>query len=265
MEIRKPTMISREEWDAQEPRDYIDDSPLNNVNNLIIHHTDTPNEEVGNAAYRRVKNIQNYHRNATNSWKAEVWADIGYHYLISHDGLIFEGRNTKYMGAHTLNENHTSIGISLIGTFNETYISQAQEKSLIHLLAWLKEKYKLSIHNIKGHKDFNSTDCPGDKVYTNLSEIKEKVTDILEHNFISPVKTFTTYYRVVSGSFKNRGNAIEQKAKLATLGYDPFLVYENSYYRVIVGSFKLKDNALSLKNTLKKKEIDSFLLLYNKN
>jgi hypothetical protein len=43
------------------------------------------------------------------------WKDIGYHFLIDRDGTVAKGRPVEQVGAHTMDHNVGSIGISLFG------------------------------------------------------------------------------------------------------------------------------------------------------
>src|SRR5690554_7608262 len=77
-----------------------------------------------------------------------------------------------------------------------------------------------------------------------------------------------TYYRVVTGSFKNRSNAVKRQQELKKAGFDSFLdAYKHegeTFYRVVTGSFKNRSNAEKRQAELKRKGFDSFLAVYKK-
>ena len=79
----------------------------------------------------------------------------------------------------------------------------------------------------------------------------------------------TTFYRVVTGSYSDRDNAIVEQDKLKKLGYDAFLVTakvnKKIIFRVIAESFKDKKDAENLIVQLKKKGYDPFIVIYVKN
>lgn len=126
---------------------------------LIVHHSATP---TGNAAkfdayHRRVRHMEN---------------GLAYHFLIgngtdSGDGEIEIGpRWTKQLrGGHvaSLSYNENSLGVCLIGNFEETRPTSRQLAALIELLGHLKNdlldgKPKLFLHReVKGEH----TLCPG--------------------------------------------------------------------------------------------------------
>ena len=87
------------------------------------------------------------------------WIGIGYHYYVRKDGNIYKGRPDCAIGAHCLGFNTNSLGICAEGNFMNETMSEVQKNALIELVSYLKGKY--SITDVKGHKELNSTDCPG--------------------------------------------------------------------------------------------------------
>ena len=84
-----------------------------------------------------------------------------------------------------------------------------------------------------------------------------------------PQENETTFYRVVTGSYSDRDNAIVEQNKLKKLGYDAFLVTakvnKKIIFRVVAESFKDKKDAENLIVQLKKKGYDPFIVIYVKN
>lgn len=78
----------------------------------------------------------------------------------------------------------------------------------------------------------------------------------------------TTFYRVVTGSYSDRDNAIVEQDKLKKLGYNAFLVTakvnKKIIFRVVAESFKDKKDAENLITQLKKKGYDPFIVIYVK-
>ena len=145
---------------------------MQKVRRIIIHHSSS---DFGSALQ-----FHDWH-------KKRGWAGIGYHYVIGNgegaeDGEIQIGRLALYQGAHCRGENNDSLGICIIGTFNNKYPSDAQMKALVSLLATLCYVYKidpLSEKRISGHRDWNNTDCPGNKFYRLLPDIIKQVANKL--------------------------------------------------------------------------------------
>ncbi len=183
--ISKPHMIPRKDWNAKNPTDKM--NYLSKINYLVIHHTTfNGDNKIGEYSKEVVQDIQKYHMSKNfddqgNLIKDE-WSDIGYHYLISMDGQIFEGRNVKFHGSHAYGLNDESLGVALLGNYSHKEIYPSQMRSVVHLLAWLIQQYELPITNIIGHRDVlklspkgTITECPGIALYSQLPLIREEV------------------------------------------------------------------------------------------
>ena len=79
----------------------------------------------------------------------------------------------------------------------------------------------------------------------------------------------TTYYRVVTGSYSVRDNAVAEQKKVIKAGYkDAFLVADKiddkTIYRVVADSLTDRKNADKMVEALKKKGFDAFISIYKK-
>lgn len=102
------------------------------------------------------------------------FADVAYHFLIDSDGIIYEGREIDIRGAHVQGFNTGSVGIVLLGNFNEALPSQPQIDSLEKLVDYLRYTYE--IRYLAGHKDYpnqspDGTECPGADLYPLLPDL----------------------------------------------------------------------------------------------
>ncbi len=158
---------SRAEWGARSTRC---SAQLGRAYRMAIHHTETPtNDSISPEA--RLRQIQSYHMDVRG------WCDIGYHYLISRDGRVWEGRPGQLLGAHAGAGNNTgNIGIALIGSYDDTPISEAQLESVAGLVGALAGDHGITIDRttIKGHREYKSTSCPGDALFAQLDEIVDR-------------------------------------------------------------------------------------------
>ncbi len=95
------------------------------------------------------------------------WPDLPYHFLISSDGTIYEGRPLDYEP-----ESKTSyplagnIGIELMGNFDVQRPDLRQVAACVKLTAWLCERFGIDSTLIRGHSDVaaGQTTCPGKAV-----------------------------------------------------------------------------------------------------
>lgn len=104
--------------------------------------------------------------------KRQGWSDIGYHYVVTLDGKVHEGRDVDIAGSHVAGHNANSIGVVYVGGLEnnpkKTYSqlkakdtrTDAQKASLLSLLMDLRRLYPYA--KIQGHRDFPGVkkDCP---------------------------------------------------------------------------------------------------------
>lgn len=111
---------------------------------IILHHSAS---SVASA-----EDIHRWHLN-------NGWEGAGYHFLVRKNGLIYRLRPENKIGAHAYMNNYNSIGICFEGNFEVEEMPDVQVQSGKELVAYLKNKY--GINKVQGHRDVNSTSCPG--------------------------------------------------------------------------------------------------------
>lgn len=111
---------------------------------IILHHE---------AGYGTVEDIHRYHKDS------QGWPGIGYHFYVRRDGKIYRGRPEDQIGTHTAHYNASTIGICFEGNFERDAMGQAQYNAGVELVRYLLDKY--GPLEIKKHRDFNATACPG--------------------------------------------------------------------------------------------------------
>jgi hypothetical protein len=159
--------VSRASWGAHPPKqDYTPDSYVK----ITLHHTDGPQTTTLARSKQEVLFIQEFHQNGRG------WNDIAYHFLVDGAGNVFEGRPEGTLGAHTKNNNTGNLGIAMLGTHHppkDDPITRAKEDAVGALGRYAVEKYAIDPSLLKGHRDYKSTDCPGDLGYARLQALKE--------------------------------------------------------------------------------------------
>jgi hypothetical protein len=101
-----------------------------------------------------------------NSHIAQGWAGVGYRFIICSDGTVAYVGDLSHGGSAVANNNNIMFSACLVGDFTKELPTAAQIHSA-HLLAKLFLTQMPSYPNlnnwdqIKGHKNFNPTQCPG--------------------------------------------------------------------------------------------------------
>lgn len=190
---KRPSAVPQEDWRKGLPEpDY---HPIDHeVQHGVIHHSAGNTQ---NADTRSV--VRNIYLNHT---QVNGWSDIGYNFMVGINGKIFEGRDGfgavpdhRVKGAHFCGKNAKTIGIGLVGNYEENKPNEASLESLKHLLTWKLKKADLeagayhphppdapdadSLGTIAGHKDGCATLCPGKHLYSQIPAIKNDVADSL--------------------------------------------------------------------------------------
>ena len=96
-----------------------------------------------------------------NAWhKNQGWSGIGYHFFVTKEGLVYEGRPITSIGAHCAGQNLYSLGVCCEGNYaKESEMPKEQMHALEELLAYLKSKYPNA--ELVGHRDIGASTCPG--------------------------------------------------------------------------------------------------------
>lgn len=116
----------------------------NSTNRIIIHHAE--------ASHCTAQDIHQWHLN-------NGWSGAGYHFLVRKDGTVYRLRPEGKIGAHASGSNSDSIGICFEGSYMTETMPQAQINAGKELVAYLKQKYKIS--KVQAHREVCSTNCPG--------------------------------------------------------------------------------------------------------
>ncbi len=195
-----PPMVSREQWGAAacgQPRFA---ATYGTVQTAFVHHTVNANDYGPEDSAAIVRSICRYHRTT------KRWRDIGYNFLVDRFGTIFEGReggiDQAVIGAQAQGYNSVSTGIANIGTFSGAPQTTDAVHAMAELLAW-----KLTLHGapvtgqvsvlsrggpsnrypagtpvtferISGHRDADATTCPGNALFAQLPELRQRAFEI---------------------------------------------------------------------------------------
>jgi N-acetyl-anhydromuramyl-L-alanine amidase AmpD len=171
--VPEPVIFSRDEWGGRIP-DY-KSMKTHKIEYITLHHS-------GVAYYgeipvtERIKNLEKF------SIDEKGWPDIPYHYKIDPDGCCWECRKLEFCGE--TNTTYDPCGhalICVIGNFEKQKITEAQIDTVVHLCAFLCDKYNINPERIKGHKDYAETLCPGKDFYPYIADgtIRRRVEEFI--------------------------------------------------------------------------------------
>jgi len=195
--IRPPDIQRRTDWGAELFRGA--PVPLNrpNYKYMTLHHTAGFAATTLAEGLEQVYRIQEFHQNGRG------WSDIGYQFLMDQEGRLYQGRpflneNSPFregprlvQGAHVGGANTGNIGVSLMGCYHPSAGTRCRDAmtvsaidSLVATFGFLSERYEVSPDQMRGHRDFNATSCPGDNNYTMISDFMMQIEDLLRRGSV---------------------------------------------------------------------------------
>lgn len=152
-------IVARQAWGAKPPKATPVPLPWAKVDTLVIHYSGALSDELPDYV-DRVRGIQRFHQDARG------WNDIAYNMLVSKTGVVYEGRGYGVMPAATLGHNQHTQAICFLGgdAAGRDDVTDAGRRAISYLIQ-LANKESTQTLDVKGHRDFNPTDCPGDELY----------------------------------------------------------------------------------------------------
>lgn len=201
--VDAPRMYDREAWNASP---FIGSPvPLARPNYLYItfHHAAGFGAYTLQEGLEQVKAIQTFHQ------EGRGWSDIGYQFVMDQSGRMYQGRPFLQgetlgsvpqlaMGAHVGGANTGNIGICALGCYHppegafcEDVLSEPARDSVAVMFAFFSESYGVPLEDIRGHRDFASTACPGDNNYVLLDDLRARAEVILEQGVQPKPETYT--------------------------------------------------------------------------
>jgi hypothetical protein len=214
-------VVSRAGWGADESLVATPNAYASTVKAVFVHHTDTGNDYSCADSGAVVRSIFLYHV------KTNGWNDIGNNFLVDKCGTLFEGRSggvdQPVIGAHAYGFNTDSAGVAVLGTFTDIAPPQRALDTVARVAAWklgldggdptgtttLSERAKdgnfaygssVIFKTIAGHRDANSTACPGQLLYDKLPAIRTaaaqwtKPADLTSTSLTGATQVTSTYY-----------------------------------------------------------------------
>ncbi|CAM2917033.1 uncharacterized protein with LGFP repeats [Williamsia muralis] len=190
-----PQVITRAQWGADESIRCSEPTYDDTLKETVVHHTAGTNDYTREQSAEIVRGIYAYHAQTLG------WCDIGYNVLVDKYGQIFEGTagglDKNVQGTHTGGFNKDTMGLSLMGNLNEMAPSPEMLAAAGSFLGWRLRLAGLdprgtgsvvsqgfdgalfaagetaTLPVISGHRDFYSTECPGNLAYEALPQIRD--------------------------------------------------------------------------------------------
>lgn len=123
---------------------------------IQIHHTWKPRKTdyVGEST---IYGMWKYHT------QTRGWGDIGQHFSVAPDGLLWDGRALEMDPAGIIGYNKGGLMFEIIGNFDigEETLEGVQLEAVIHAVRVLMKQYNLELKDIVFHREHSPKTCPG--------------------------------------------------------------------------------------------------------
>ena len=143
---------------------------IQNIKKIIVHHSDTTATDDG---FKDIEQIAKYHT-SPNHISPQGCPGICYSLMISKNGAIYQTNEFTSVTWHCKGQNVNSLGVCLLGGFQGQSVDERQSVTLGTLLRYLIIMFKLTKQDVFGHRDFSSTECPGQEIYDWLQTWKKQ-------------------------------------------------------------------------------------------
>jgi hypothetical protein len=187
--VAAPAIHPRADWGADlPPKGTLDPERPEDVRFLLVHHSVSVNDYPAEAVPEELRSFYRLH-----TAPDKGWADIAYNFLVDRFGGIWEGRagsiEAPVKGDATGGSQGFALLCCFIGDHRTAAPSAEAQSSMVSLLAWLAERYRIdprpgatasfvsrgsnrwpagapvTTTTIAGHRDMSKTACPGDAAY----------------------------------------------------------------------------------------------------
>lgn len=145
---------SRSSWNARPPKSTVHTVAPSSRTGFVLHYSLGPETQTP-------RQIQNYHMDSPALAPGGA-SDIGYNLLTDVAGVAYMGRGWDAIGAHAGGANTPNYGVCFIGRDGMT---DAAKRTVIELYDMACERSGRTLARL-GHRDLNSTTCPGDNNFS---------------------------------------------------------------------------------------------------
>ena len=193
----QPEIAPRASWDPANQCPPRSSAAYREVKLAFVHHTVNANEYSAEQVPALILGMCRYHRNS------HGWNDLGYNFVADRFGRLWEGRaggiDQPVVGDHTTVMNTQSFAVSNIGTFSNLPVIEEAMQAMTRLIRWKLPLHgqptsgevtvvsnggsgshyapgeQATLNRVSGHRDANSTSCPGQALYDQLPNLRERV------------------------------------------------------------------------------------------
>jgi hypothetical protein len=154
------SILTRSQWGA---RDALPGGVAHEPDTLVVHHTARLIDMQRRLA-SKLRGLQRWSQSSeplADGTPKIIWSDLPYHFYVSWDGIVAEGRDPLIKGdTNTAYDPTGCLQICLEGNFEIEWPTVQQILALERLVLMLRQQFSIS-SPVKTHKELTVTQCPG--------------------------------------------------------------------------------------------------------
>lgn len=167
--------VSRADWGAKAPvlpmRRHV---PVR----LTIHHTGTTSA-ANRSIESKLVGLQSFSQRRDSLADGRIkpaWPDVPYHFYVSIDGAVAEGREWQYVGdSNTPYDPTGHLLVVVEGNFERESVSAAQMRTLEAIIPSMARHFRIPPDSLAAHRDYAQTLCPGRELYAELPRFRRLI------------------------------------------------------------------------------------------
>jgi len=153
------------QWGQRQPK-CSTPNPISSGSILFVHYSASDGSGIDKKGepIATMKNLQNFHMDTRG------WCDIAYSYVVIQPRgifkkpLIFKGRGFGEVPASQEGYNTGNMSVCVVADSNDRI-----KRSTVRALGYIVRRCPGA--RVEGHRDVNSTDCPGDLLYSKVPKL----------------------------------------------------------------------------------------------
>jgi len=209
-----PSLIDRNKWKDYRKEIWGDsfnwswNRTTKQIEYLVIHHSVTAHDASPDY-------IAQLHKN-------KGWGGIGYHFLITKDGVVWYVGDVGTARANVAGMNEQVIGICVIGDFTQYNPSNDQIKSAHDLCEFFLDQANWpnlkNWEDVVGHKELKATACPGTSWKGVSDSMYERIKNRIPYTPDTPPVDYKVKFEKCSkgrGELKTKHDELEKRFKTA--------------------------------------------------
>lgn len=146
--LERPSIQDLTDTLPRHPRRRYPQRYLSDIQQVVVHHVDGNDVRLSVPLTSVTPQYL-----ATYAVEDLGWPGIGFHFVVSADGIIFQSNSLASISHHAAQANSQSVGVCFLGTFDAGVPPPVQLRAGAQLIAWLLQELNIKLDQVVGHHE----------------------------------------------------------------------------------------------------------------